>query len=93
MTDDELATVYTTTHPADAEMVRLALADEGLAAFVDGPTQGGLVGVLQVHVCVARHEAEQARQLIEEMRRPTLSEEVWDEALGKSEDEGANEQS
>lgn len=88
---DELATVYTTTHLADAEMVRLALADEGLAAFVDGPTQGGLVGVLQVHVCVARHDAEQARQLIEEMRRPTISEEVWDEALSQAEEDGPND--
>lgn len=88
MTDDELATVYTTTHPADAEMVRLALAEEGLAAFVDGGQQGGLVGVLQVHVCVPRPDADRARQLIDEMRRPTVSDEVWEEALGQAEEGG-----
>ena len=88
MTDNESATVYTTTNPADAEMVRLALAEEGLAAFVDAPAQGGLVGVLQVHVCVPRHDAERARRVIEAMRRPTLSEEEWDEALSRAEKEG-----
>jgi hypothetical protein len=91
MTDDELASVYTSTHPADAEMVRLALAEEGLAAFVDAPTQGGLVGVLQIHVCVPRRDAEQARQLIEETRRPSITEDVWDEALSQADEEGLAE--
>jgi hypothetical protein len=83
MTNDELAIVYTTTHPADAEMVRLALEEEGLAAFIDGAKQGGLTGVLDVHVRVAQHDVEQAQRLIEEMRRPTVSDEAWDEALGE----------
>lgn len=86
MTDDELATVYTTTHPADAEMVRLALEEEGLAAFIDGAKQGGLTGVLDVHVCVVQRDVEQARRRIEEMRRPTVSEEAWEEAIGESEE-------
>jgi hypothetical protein len=84
---DELATVYTTTHPADAEMVRVALAEEGLAAFVDGAKQGGLAGVLDIHVCVAQHDAEQARLIIEDMNRSPLSVEAWNEALAENDAE------
>lgn len=86
MTDDELATVYTTNHTADAEMVRMALQEEGVAAFVDGAQQAGLAGVLDVHVRVARKDVEQARQVIDEMHRPTISEDAWNEALGEGEE-------
>ncbi|HVX15127.1 MAG TPA: DUF2007 domain-containing protein [Pirellulales bacterium] len=81
MNRDELATVYTTTHPADAEMVRMALAEEGLAAFVEGGKQAGLTGILDVRVCVAQENAEQARRLIDDLDRSPLSAEAWDEAL------------
>lgn len=87
MADDELATVYTTTHPADAEMLRMALEEEGLPAFIEGGKQAGLAGVLDVHVCVAQQNAEQARRLIEEMDRSPISAEAWDEALGETPDE------
>lgn len=95
MNDDELATVYTTTHTADAEIVRLALEEEGLAAFVDGAQQGGFAGVWDVHVRVARPQAERARRVIEQMRRPAVSDEAWQDAWGESEqsegDENADE--
>lgn len=80
---DELAIVYTTTHTADAEVVRLALEEEGLAAFIDGAQQAGFSGVMDVHVRVARPDVEQALRVIEEMRRPAVSEEAWEEALGE----------
>ncbi|HEX7378234.1 MAG TPA: DUF2007 domain-containing protein [Pirellulales bacterium] len=80
---DELAIVYTTTHAADAEVVRLALEEEGLAAFIDGAQQAGFSGVMDVHVRVARPDVEQAQRVIEEMRRPAVSAEAWEEALGE----------
>lgn len=91
MTSDELTTVYTTNHTPDAEMVRLALEEEGLAAYIDGAQQAGLTGVLDVHVRVAQADVEQARRLIDEMRRPAVSEEDWEEALGEGEGEESAE--
>jgi 3-hydroxyisobutyrate dehydrogenase-like beta-hydroxyacid dehydrogenase len=90
MTTDELATVYTTTHPADAEMVRAALEEEGLAAFVEGAKQAGLAGVLNVRVCVAQQNADEARRLIDEMARSPISAEAWDEAVGETVDEDSD---
>lgn len=84
MKTDELAAVYTTTHPADAEMVRIALEEEGLAAFVEGGKQAGLAGVLNVRVCVAQQNAAEARRLIDGMARTPISAEEWEEAVGET---------
>jgi hypothetical protein len=74
MKDDELQTVFTTTHPADAEIVRIALEDEGIGAFVDGATQAGFTGALAVHVSVAKKDVARATMLVEELEHGNVPE-------------------
>jgi limonene-1,2-epoxide hydrolase len=83
MKDDELRTIFTTTYPAQAEMVRVALESEGIPAFVDGANQGGFTGALDVHVSVAQKDADRAAVLVEELDRVDVSHEEWEEALGE----------
>ncbi|HEV3341238.1 MAG TPA: DUF2007 domain-containing protein [Pirellulales bacterium] len=88
--DDELQTVFTTTYPAQAEMVRMALQDEGIPAFVDGAKQAGFTGALAVHVSVAKKDATRAEAFIEEFGTASVADEEWEEALGEEAmDEGA----
>jgi hypothetical protein len=90
MRDNDLQTVFTTTHPTQAEMVRMGLQNEGIAAFIDGANQGGFAGALAVHVSVAQKDVARAAVLVEELDRANLSDEEWDEALGEEVmDEGA----
>lgn len=89
---DELAVVYSTTHPADAEMVRLSLENEGIHAFVEGENQGGLTGVLAIRVCVSHDDAARAEELVAELEHSPVSQEEWDEALSDTvvSDEGGD---
>ncbi|HUY35893.1 MAG TPA: DUF2007 domain-containing protein [Pirellulales bacterium] len=64
MRDDELVSVYETHDAGDAEIAKLALESEGIAAFVEGERQAGLTGILDVHVVVKTADAERARELI-----------------------------
>lgn len=90
--NDELAVVYSTTHPADAEMVKLSLEHEGIQAFVEGENQGGLTGVLTVRVCVSQDDAARAEELVADLGRSPVSQEEWDEALSDAaaSDEGGD---
>ena len=86
MEDNELQTVFTTTLPAQAEIMKVALEGEGIAAFVDGAHQAAFTGALDVYVSVAKNDAARAATLIEEMEHSDGSEEPLDaEVL----DEGA----
>lgn len=89
---DEWAVVYSTTHPADAEMVKLSLENEGIHAFVDSETAGGLAGVLAVHVCVSQDDAARAEALVDELENSPVSQQEWDEALSDApvSDEGGD---
>ena len=62
--DQELVTIYQAHDELDAEVVKIALAEEGIAGVVDNQHQAGLTGVLPVHLLVSSGDAEQARQFI-----------------------------
>ena len=66
MSSDELVTVYTVKNPVQAELVRIALENEGISCHLDGEGQGGggLVGVFDMHVVVRAADAERAREVI-----------------------------
>lgn len=61
---DELIVVYTTTDSSDAEIVRAALGNEGVPAFIDGEGQAALTGVFPMHVLVPAADAQRARDYI-----------------------------
>jgi len=62
--DQELVTVYEAYDETDAEIVKLALADEGIRSVIDNEHQGGLTGVLEVRLQVSSDDSQQARQFI-----------------------------
>jgi hypothetical protein len=87
--DDELQTVFTTTHPATAEMVRIALENQRIAAFVDGSQQAGFIGALDVHVSVRQKDAARAEAFLQKLEHGNAPEEVGEEVLDDQElDEG-----
>ena len=49
---DDLATVATVASPVEAEVIRNALKDNGIRAFIEGETQAGVVGILGIPVKV-----------------------------------------
>ena len=67
MTADDLTTVFTTRDALQAEMVRLALQEEGIAAALDNPLQAGFTGVLDVNVKVQTADADRARQVLSDL--------------------------
>ena len=67
---DELVPVYTTNDEGRAEVIRAALAGEGIHAAIENVHQGGFAGALQVRVFVRADDEAAARQFIEEHERP-----------------------
>lgn len=67
MTSDKLEVAYTTDNAQNAEILRVALQNEGFACEVDGQRQGGLTGlaVLKIHLLVRAEDLEEARAFIE----------------------------
>lgn len=65
-TTDELVVVYTLSDPIKAEIIKNALAVEGIRCFLDGMNQmvGPGVPVFTIHVQVAPEDAERAAQFI-----------------------------
>jgi hypothetical protein len=64
MNTDALVTVFTLKNPAQAEILRLALQEEGIACFLEGENQAGLTGIFDIDVQVRAADAERARELI-----------------------------
>jgi hypothetical protein len=62
--DQELVTIYQAHDELDAEVVKIALAVEGISGVVDNQHQAGLTGVLPVHLQVSSADAEWARHFI-----------------------------
>lgn len=62
----ELVEVYSTTHEADAEVIRGLLETEGIDSQISGANQGGFAGVLDVKVYVKAIDEERARGIIDE---------------------------
>jgi hypothetical protein len=66
MDTKELVTVYTVGNAVEAEIIRNALQNEGIRAFVEGANQAadaGLVGI-PIHIEVAAADADKARKFI-----------------------------
>ena len=63
---EELVEVFSTTSTGEAELLRGHLESEGIPATVDGASQGGFAGVLEVRVLVQAFDAVRARSIIEE---------------------------
>ena len=47
-----------------AEVLRVALAEEGIPAFIEGEHQAGLTGVLAMRLLVRAEDADRARNLL-----------------------------
>ncbi len=69
--DDELVEVYRTGDPNTAEIIRNALADEGIASQPEGENQAGLAGIssMAVKIFVRAEDHDRARAFIEEHLR------------------------
>ncbi len=80
MRDDELVTVYETNDANNAEITRLALESEGIAAFVEGEGQAGLTGILVIQVVVKTADAERARELIAAHAAETITDDEVERA-------------
>lgn len=64
MPENELVPVFTTQNSQHAEILRGALAEEGIEAYVESPLQGGLTGTLKVRLHVHAKDADRARAFI-----------------------------
>jgi len=64
---DDVLEVYATDDPREAEIVRAALASEGVRCVIDGEQQGGLMGlpIMEVKLLVRAQDADRARAFIE----------------------------
>lgn len=62
----EPVVVYSTTNLAEAEIVKNALAAEGIRCGLDAETQGGFAGLFAIKVLVRAWDEERARQVIVE---------------------------
>jgi hypothetical protein len=80
MRDDELVTVFETNDANAAEIARLALESEGIAAFVEGEGQAGLTGILEIQVVVKTADAERARELIATHTASAMSDDELEQA-------------
>ena len=68
MADTKLVKVETLSNPALAEIIKNALEADGIPCFLDGESQAGFAGVLNINILVPAPEADRARSLIEEHR-------------------------
>lgn len=72
MDDKEPVVVYTTSDPSEAEVLRIALENEGIECFVTGENQGGFTGVLsEITLVVPPDKADDARRILESTPRTT----------------------
>jgi hypothetical protein len=72
---DDPVEVYSLKDAHVAEIIRLALEEEGISCWLDGEYQGGLTGLFDIQVMVRSADAERARALIEEHAAHQLAEE------------------
>ena len=61
-----LVAVYSHYDAVMAEVLRLALGEQGIPAYVDNQRQAGLTGVLMVRIYVRGQDANRARQILGE---------------------------
>jgi hypothetical protein len=68
MKSDEPVEVYSTLDASDAEILRIALHDEGIKCEIVGENQGGFtgVGITPVRLYVRAEDFDRARSYIEQ---------------------------
>ena len=64
---DDLLEVFSTSDANEAEVLRIALEDEGVPCEIEGKSQGGFtgVGVMEVKLFVRAADFDQARAYLE----------------------------
>jgi hypothetical protein len=76
-------TVFIARDPVQADLVKNALENDGIMATVQGESQGGLTGILEVRVLVRAVDEVRAREVIAFHEGP---EDDLDESDGLSEE-------
>jgi len=56
--------VYTTTNPAEAEVLKAVLEGEGILCEVEGESQAGLTGILGMKLLVRAQDEGRAREVL-----------------------------
>jgi hypothetical protein len=90
---DEPIEVYSTNNANEAELIRSALAAEGIPAQVTGENQAGLAGITTwpISIMVRAGDYDRARAFVEDHLRRGDDEESDDE-LAEAADEAEGEQ-
>ncbi len=65
MEADDLVTVHTVKDPTLAEIIKLALHEEGIACEIGGESQAGLAGAFDIDLLVKAVDADRAKKIIE----------------------------
>jgi hypothetical protein len=78
---DEPVEVYSTNNSNEAEIIRAALAGEGIPSQVTGENQAGLAGLdtLPISIMVRASDYDRAREFIDEHLRNGTDEEADEE--------------
>ena len=71
---ESLETVYSTTNVMEAEFIKMTLEGEGIRCMLENELQAGYTGIFEVKVDVMSSNVERARQIIEEIRQSSESE-------------------
>jgi hypothetical protein len=71
MDTNDLVAVYTVANPVKAEIIKNALAEEGIHCFIEGENQAGEAGLIgiAIRLLVPAGEAKQAAKFIEQHER------------------------
>ena len=62
--DQKIVSIYSLNDPYEAELIKNRLEDNGIRCSLDGETQGGFVGVVNIGILVEEANAERALELI-----------------------------
>lgn len=68
MTDDELVELFSTGDSTEAEILRVALENEGIACQIGDENQGGLTGLnsFEIKLLVRSGDLQRARQFLDD---------------------------
>ena len=71
MDTNDLVAVYTVANPVKAEIIKNALAEEGIRCFIEGENQAGESGLIgiAIRLFVPAADADRAAKFIEEHER------------------------
>lgn len=69
--NERLAVAYTTDDPSEADILCVALREEGIPCEIEGERQAGLVGlpIMQIKLLVRAGDLERARDYLEQHAR------------------------